>query len=137
MTAKKALKSETETGLDVGIGVTNPSEKLVVKGNVLAAKYITDDINNIADYVFEKTYKLRSLNEVESFIKVNKHLPNFKSEKEYKKSGKIDMTEFQKILQEVVEEHTLYIIELKKQIDIQNKEITELKKEIRQLNKKN
>ena len=44
MTAKKALKSEMETGLDVGIGVTNPSEKLVVNGNVKCNLLITNDV---------------------------------------------------------------------------------------------
>ena len=134
MTAKKALKSEIETGLDVGIGVTNPSEKLVVNGVVKAKTFKLDP--NIADYVFENNYKLRNLEEVEGFILKNKHLPNFKSEKAYKKQGAVDVAEFQKTLQELAEEHTLYLIKQNKENTAQTERINVLEKENQQLKTK-
>ena len=135
MTAKNALKSETETGLDVGIGVTNPSEKLVVNGVVKAKTFKLDP--NIADYVFENNYKLRNLEEVEGFILKNKHLPNFKSEKAYKKQGAVDVAEFQKTLQELAEEHTLYLIKQNKENTAQTERINVLEKENQQLKEEN
>ena len=44
-------------------------------------------MNNAADYVFGESYNLRSLNEVESFVKENKHLPGVSSAAEMAEKG--------------------------------------------------
>ena len=127
MTAKKALKSEMETGLDVGIGVTNPSEKLVVNGNVKALGYMGALASEMPDYVFEENYKLKTIEETEAYTKKNKHLPNVPSESEIKKAGNvIDLNKFQLNLLEKIEEAHLYIFKL-------NKENTQLKEENKEL----
>ena len=46
-----------------------------------------------SDYVFEKDYKLRSISEVESFIKNKKHLPGIPSAAEVVNTG-IDLAEY-------------------------------------------
>jgi hypothetical protein len=75
-----------------------------------------------ADYVFDKEYKLLSLAEVEKYIEQNKHLPNIPTANEVKKEG-IDLGEMNAKLLEKIEELTLYMIEMKKTIDVQNKKI--------------
>jgi hypothetical protein len=69
-----------------------------------------------ADYVFEEDYNLTPLSEVENFIKENKHLPNIPSAEEFKTNG-YKLGDMDEMLLRKIEEMTLYIIELQKQID--------------------
>jgi hypothetical protein len=69
-----------------------------------------------ADYVFSKDYKLNSLTELELYIKETKHLPNIPSEKEIIEQG-LNVGEMQKLQMEKIEELTLYIIQLKKELE--------------------
>lgn len=73
-----------------------------------------------ADFVFEPTYKLPSLQELEIYINKNKHLPEVPSAAEVEKNG-VDVGEMNKILLQKIEELTLHVIR-------QQKEIEELKK---------
>ena len=68
------------------------------------------------DHVFGKDYKLMSLHELEQYLTANKHLPEIPSAKEVEENG-INLGEMQAKLLLKVEELTLYIIELQKQID--------------------
>jgi hypothetical protein len=68
-----------------------------------------------ADYVFHDDYKLKSLNEVEAFIKENKHLPGIPSEKEVIENG-LSVGEMNRKMMEKIEELTLYVIELEKEV---------------------
>jgi hypothetical protein len=68
------------------------------------------------DYVFNETYNLRSLNEVEQYINENKHLPEIPSAAQIKKDG-IDLVEMNMTLLKKVEELTLYVIEQNKKIE--------------------
>ena len=81
-----------------------------------------------ADFVFDKNYKLRTLNEVSEYIKLNKHLPDVPSTADVTKDG-IDLAQTQAILLQKVEELTLYVIE-------QNKKISRLNRKVRRLSKK-
>ncbi|MDT8411010.1 MAG: hypothetical protein RQ875_00995 [Vicingaceae bacterium] len=74
------------------------------------------------DYVFESTYKLMPLNELEKYIKTNKHLPKMPTAKEVEKNG-ADIGEINRLLVEKIEELTLYILEQDKRI----KKLEELK----------
>jgi hypothetical protein len=76
----------------------------------------TDSGAKWPDYVFEPSYKLRNLSELEAFIRQNKHLPGLPSQAEISHQG-IPLVSTQKALVEKVEELTLYIIALQKQID--------------------
>lgn len=68
------------------------------------------------DYVFASDYKLRSLGEVEAFIKENKHLPEVPSEKEVYEEG-ISVTEMLQIQMKKIEELTLYTIQQQKELE--------------------
>lgn len=80
----------------------------------LFAKEIELKANVWADYVFKPDYRLMPLNELESFIKTNNHLPNIPTEREVKAQG-INVAEMNAKLLQKVEELTLYVIELKKE----------------------
>ncbi|MDR2887517.1 MAG: hypothetical protein LBV26_05900 [Bacteroidales bacterium] len=68
-----------------------------------------------ADFVFNDNYRLRPLDEVETFIKDNRHLPDIAPADDMVQNG-VNMGEFQIQLLQKIEELTLYIIELKKEI---------------------
>jgi trimeric autotransporter adhesin len=82
-----------------------------------------------ADYVFNEDYKLMSLLEVESFIKLNKHLPEIPSADEVKENGH-KLGEMDVLLLKKVEELTLYLIDLKREVDSLKEENKFLKKEL-------
>ena len=102
---------------NIGIGTSTPTEKLTIKGGLIASRINVKAPENIPDYVFEEDYNLRSLQEVEAYYKANKHLPGILSEEEIKKSGKVDMSEMQMKLLEKIEELTIYVVEQQKEID--------------------
>jgi hypothetical protein len=91
------------------------SALLVVKGeSVSQAHYVTQ--NNWADFVFDKNFKLMPLSEVESFYKQNHHLPNVPTTQEVQTNGN-NLGETDAILLQKIEELTLYIVELKKEVE--------------------
>jgi hypothetical protein len=75
-----------ETG-NVGIGTINPDMKLTVKGNIHAEEVKIDLSVPAPDYVFKEEYNLKSIQEVEIFIKINDHLPEIPSAKELDENG--------------------------------------------------
>jgi hypothetical protein len=82
----------------------------------------------VPDYVFANNYKLKSLKEVEEFIKQNSHLPEIPSAKEIKKNGLL-LAEMNMSLLKKIEELTLYTIEQDKNLKSQNNKIIELEKQ--------
>jgi hypothetical protein len=68
------------------------------------------------DYVFNKDYKLQPLNELEQFITENQHLPNVPSAADVEENG-VELGEMNALLLQKVEELTLYILDLQKQIN--------------------
>ena len=101
----------------VGIGTTNPSEKLSVNGT-LRAKEIKCQASPWPDYVFASDYNLKSLASVEEFIVQNGHLPNIPAAAEVDENG-IALGEMNARLLEKIEELTLYTIEQEKAITVQ------------------
>lgn len=67
--------------------------------------------------VFAKNYKLLTIYELDSCIKLNKHLPDMPSAEEIKKNEGFELGDMQQKLIKTIEEQTLYIIELQKQLD--------------------
>lgn len=107
----------------VGIGTTNTpttiggenisAYRLFVAGGILAEEVRVR--TGWADYVFKDDYKLPTLFEVEAFIIENGHLPNVPSAKKVEEQG-IELGEIARIQQEKIEELTLYMIEMQKEI---------------------
>ena len=119
---------------NVGIGTVSPQAKLHVagdtkiEGNLEVASVKTKTWSIAPDYVFEKDYKLASLEHVEKYLNQNKHLPEIPSAKEIKTDG-LDLAEMNLKLLKKVEELTLYSIQ-------QNKKITEQSMQISTMNKR-
>ena len=109
------------SGGNVGIGITNPQNKLDVNGTVHSKK-VNIDLTGWSDYVFTKGYVLPKLEELKTYINENHHLPGLPSEKEMVKTG-LDVAEMNKALTKKVEELTLYILKM-------NEEIEKLKKQV-------
>jgi len=109
---------------------TSGGYRLLVKGGMITEKIkvATAGTADWADYVFDTDYKVMPLEKVEAFIKENKHLPNVPSTQEVMANGN-DLGKTDAKLLEKIEELTLYMIEM-------NKEIKALKKENEQLKKK-
>ena len=102
---------------DVGIGIASPDEKLTVKGKIHTQEIIVDLNGAVApDYVFEKDYNLKSLEEIEAYIKENKHLPEIPSAKTMEEEG-VYLKKMNLLLLKKIEELTLHIIEQNKRID--------------------
>ncbi|HCP94876.1 MAG TPA: hypothetical protein DIU05_12700 [Bacteroidetes bacterium] len=76
--------------------------------------YVNND--GWADYVFDDAYKLLPLNELDLFIRKNKHLPNIPTAAQVKEK-QLPVGDTQRLLLEKVEELTLYIIRQQKEID--------------------
>lgn len=107
----------------VGINVYNPQYTLDVNGIIRAKEILVE--TGWADFVFDKDYKLPTLEEVESHIKEYKHLPGIPSEAEVKENG-IGIADIATKLLQKVEELTLYTIQQQKTIDRLNSRIEDL-----------
>lgn len=104
---------------NVGIGTHlfidgGDTYKLSVNGRIraTAVKVYTD----WADYVFDADYNLPSLQEVEQHIITNGHLKDIPSAKTVEEKG-IELGEMNKLLLQKIEELTLYVIALNKEIE--------------------
>ncbi|MCO5949827.1 hypothetical protein [Mucilaginibacter flavidus] len=111
---------------NLGIGTTNPDQALAVNGTVHSKAVVVDN-NVLPDYVFNKTYALRPLSAVKTYIDLNHHLPEMPSAAEVAKNGQ-NLGEINTLLLKKVEELTLYMIELNKTVKAQQQEIEALKK---------
>lgn len=98
---------------NVGIGTTDPTYKLSVRGNIRSNEVVVE--TGWADYVFNEGYNLTPLEEVEQYILQHKHLPNIPSAAEIEQKG-LSVGDTQKRMMEKIEELTLYIIQLKKEM---------------------
>jgi hypothetical protein len=91
----------------------SPGPKFVLTntGDLTVAGSVTTATQTIPDYVFEPDYKLMPLDELASFIKSEKHLPNVPANAEIQKAGGINISDMQIRLLEKVEELTLYTLQ--------------------------
>ncbi|MGS2765230.1 hypothetical protein [Sinomicrobium sp. M5D2P9] len=97
----------------VAIGTDMPDAELTVNGKI-HTKEVKVDLDGFAapDYVFDDNYDLRSLDDVEKYIKENRHLPGIPSAVEMEEEG-VNLKGMNMKLLEKVEELTLYVLELK------------------------
>lgn len=116
---------------------TNDYKLFVEKGllteKVKVAIYTSGDWY---DHVFSNEYKLRSLNDVEQFIKENKHLPDIPSAEEVVQNG-LDLGKMDGKLLQKIEELTLYMIDQKKELALLKKENADLKNEVKKIARNN
>ena len=100
---------------------TNKVNFTVLSSGYTFCRDLTVSAGVFADYVFDKSYKLMPISELENYIATNKHLPGFKSGDYYVENGITTSDMFVK-QQEKIEELTLYIIALEKRMkSLENK----------------
>ncbi|WP_373514105.1 hypothetical protein, partial [Persicitalea sp.] len=117
LTADNHLVNNNLGGIMIGTGlsITPEGYKLYVSDGILTER-VKVAVKSTADWrdnVLQDDYKLRTVEEVESFIKENKHLPGVPSAQEMVENGN-DLQKTDAVLLEKIEEMMLYIIELKK-----------------------
>ncbi|MDN5850425.1 MAG: hypothetical protein L0H63_12450 [Nitrococcus sp.] len=116
------------------IGVVNINEnipsgyRLVVGGNILAEEVRIKLIKDWSDFVFEPAYRLKSLPEVEAFIRDHHRLPDIPSATDVAERG-IDLGRMQSTLLAKIEELTLYVIEQQKNLETLRGKVTKLEQE--------
>ncbi|MBD2702278.1 hypothetical protein IC229_16615 [Spirosoma sp. BT702] len=112
------LQSTRNEAVIIGSNVarTPSGYKLFVEEGILTekVKVAVNNTSDWSDYVFDDTYQLKGLAEVERYIKLNKHLPGIPSAKEMVEKGN-DLHQTDTKLLEKIEELTLYSIQLEKQ----------------------
>lgn len=113
-------------GGNVGIGAASPIYLFSVKGTIGCDEVVVEDVSGWADFVFEDDYNLMSIEELESFVIENNHLPEIPTTKEVEENG-ISIGEMNAKLLQKIEELTLYVIELQKTNKEQSHAIDELK----------
>ena len=102
----------------VGIGTTEiPSNASLAVNGSIYCKELEISLDGWADHVFQNDYYLRPLSEVEEFINENNHLPGIPSQKEITENG-LSVGEMNRLMMEKIEELTLYVIELEREIEL-------------------
>lgn len=97
--------------------ISNSTRKLLQLSNdgILRAREIIVDAINWPDYVFASNYNLMTLDSLEQYILLNKHLPNVKPASQVEAEG-MNLNETNKVLMEKVEELTLYLFQINSQL---------------------
>jgi hypothetical protein len=111
----------------VGIGTITPGDFRLAVAGTIGAQKVKVTQTGWADYVFEPDYALPSIDSIAGYVREHKHLPEIPSAKEVKKEG-IDLGEMNKKLLAKIEEQMLYIIQLKKEMNVIKTDLESLKK---------
>lgn len=108
------LITDGSGNIGVNTATPDPAYKLSVNGKIRAKEVKVE--TGWADFVFDSSYQLRPLGQVQSFITQNHHLPDMPSSSQVEKEG-ISLGEMNKLLTQKVEELTLYLLAMKKEVD--------------------
>ena len=109
--------------VSIGLDPSDPSTfagdyKLYVEDGIITekVKVAWRNSQDWADYVFEESYPLMPLSELESYVQEHKHLPNLPSAQEVAENG-FDLAKMDARLLEKIEELTLHLLAQQKQIE--------------------
>ena len=86
------------------------------------AREVNIQVAAFPDYVFNSNYKFTPLQDLESYVTANKHLPGVPTAAEIEKSG-ANLGDLSKIQMEKIEELALYIIQLKKELEALKRQV--------------
>jgi hypothetical protein len=117
-TPSLTLDDGTNRSVVIGTVASMPTGyKLFVEDGILTErlKVAVNGSAQWADYVFASDYKLMPLEDVEAFVQEHKHLPNVPSADKMVETG-IDVATVDAKLMEKIEELTLYMIDMKKEM---------------------
>jgi len=120
-----------KTNGNVGIGTSNPTNKLEVNGTI-KTKEVNVTITGWPDYVFAPEYNLISLDSLSEFIQVNRHLPDVPTEKSVVENG-VNIGEMNAILLKKIEELTLYLLKQEGDLKLLKNSNESIKEELSKL----
>ncbi len=89
---------------------------LAVDGKIISEEVRVELSGSWPDYVFDEDYALLSLEQLEQHIETVGHLPGIPSANTVETEG-ILLGDMQRVMVEKIEELTLYVIDLQKQIE--------------------
>lgn len=107
------VKADGSVGINA---IDTKGYKLAVGGSLIAERIKVKLKSSWPDYVFHPGYELPTLAELEKYVKENEHLPDIPTADEVENDG-LDLGEMNKKLLQKIEELTLYLIDMKKEID--------------------
>ena len=106
---------------NVGIGaIDTKGYKLAVAGSAIATSVTVKMQGLWPDYVFEESYRPQSLEELELYVKQNKHLPEIPTATEVKNDG-LDLGKINAQLLKKIEELTIILIDQNKRLKVLEK----------------
>lgn len=106
-----------------------PAGNMIVQGT-LSAQEVKVTASGFPDYVFDPTYKLKSLEDVAAHIKEHRRLPGIPSASEVEKDG-MALSEMSKKQMEKIEEITLYLIQMRTELTLLKQENVELRNQLK------
>ncbi|MBG0781138.1 MAG: hypothetical protein H0S84_02595 [Bacteroidales bacterium] len=117
-------------GGNVGIGTSDTKGyKLGVNGKIIATEVVVKYFSQWPDYVFEPTYPLMPLSELQEFVQTHRHLPDMPPAQQVAETG-VPVGEMNALLLKKVEELTLYVLQQQQAMEQQQKEIELLKQKL-------
>ncbi|GAB3698517.1 hypothetical protein GCM10027592_23640 [Spirosoma flavus] len=129
------LQSAQNAAVIIGSNVahTPSGYKLFVEEGILTekVKVAVKNTSEWSDYVFDATYRLKDLPEVERYVRQHGHLPGVPSAKDVVKQG-IDVAKMDATLLAKIEELTLYSIQLEKTNQSQEDKLLRMEKKDQQ-----
>lgn len=129
--SSEALHVEGMTRIngEVGIGIAPSSVYLLAVGGKIICTELRVQATPFPDYVFDASYNLKPLEEVEQHILTHHRLPNMPPATEVESDG-MNVGGIQLKLVEKVEELTLYLLQQQKELKAQKQEIEQLRTQL-------
>lgn len=112
-------------GLTQLIGIHSDA-LLTINGKVVC-KALYVNMNNWADNVFDESYKMPKLKDIEAYYLLNKHLPDVPSEKEILENG-LNVNEINVVFMRKIEELTILLVEQEKKLNTLSEELEKVRK---------
>jgi hypothetical protein len=116
------------------LALDNPVRSSLAVNGTIKSKNVIISPDEWADFVFDSTYRLPKLTDVDSYIHREHHLPGIPSAAAVQKDS-LDVGANQAALLKKIEELTLYSIEQDKKLAGQDKEIELLEVRLEKLEK--
>jgi len=122
---------------NVCIGTATPATgyKLSVNGKGMFTELKVQTRNSWPDYVFNSSYELLPLPQLDEFIKQNKHLPGIPSASDIAADNGFEIGAMQSAVVQKIEELTLYVLQQQALIDALKEENKAIKATIESLKK--
>ncbi len=122
---KNSAPNTLEFWTNMDINGNGGNKIMSVKNDGIYTKKLTVQAT-WSDFVFESGYHLLSLTELEKYINENGHLPEIPNESYISENG-VELGEMASKLLQKIEELSLYLIELNKQVETLKNENSEIK----------